>query len=170
MSSTFFTILILLCALLWTLLITSLIGNVMANNINASSSATMAINFTMFVAAWAWVTALFGLAAALISSLAIPILLLALNGLAVLFTLVDAIVLSAKLGAPNCGHIRNEPRNWIAYGSNNNTKRCREIQASTVFMWFLFATFCVATLFSVKLLRSKSRGSTTQPSMSQTRV
>lgn len=128
-------------ALLWTLLITALIGNVIDNNINAASSATKAINFTMFVAAWAWITCLFGLAAAFIAALAIPLIMFPLDIFAVLLTFIDAIVLSAKLTAVNCSHTSNRGRSWIAYGSGDDEKRCREIQASTVFMWFLWVTF-----------------------------
>merc|ERR1711879_775050 len=80
-------------ALLWTLLITALIGNVMASNINAASSATQAINFTMFVAAWSWVACLVGLAAIIVTALAIPWLLFPLDILAVLFTFISAVVM-----------------------------------------------------------------------------
>lgn len=136
-------------ALLLTLLITALIGNVIASNNNAATSATQAINFTMFVAAWAWLAAIFGLVAAFISSLALPLIMLPLEILAVLFTFISAIVLSAKLGAVDCGQTDNRGRSWIAYGSGDDEKRCREIQASTVFMWFLWATFmgCLVLTF-----------------------
>jgi hypothetical protein len=159
-------------ALLWTLLITALIGNVMANNINAASSATKAINFTMFVAAWSWVTCLVGLAAVIITALAIPWILFPLDVLAVLFTFISAIVLSAKLKAVDCGNFGNQPSSWIAFGSNNDEKRCREIQASTVFMWFLWATFLGCLFFTIKqssgLLGGRSFGRS-KPSMSQVR-
>lgn len=156
-------------ALLWTLLITALIGNVIASNINGSGSATRAINYTMFVAAWSWVASLWGLAAIFITAIAIPLVLLPLDILAVLFTFVDAILLAAKLHAVDCGNIAREGRNWIAYGSNNDHKRCREIQASVAFMWFLWATFCACLFFTVVDtrggLRSPFRRS--KPAMSQ---
>jgi Membrane-associating domain len=157
-------------ALLWTLLITALIGNVMASNINAASSATQAINFTMFVAAWSWVAGLVGLAAIFITALAIPWILWPLDIIAVLFTFISAIVLAAKLKAVDCNNIGRQPSNWIAFGSNNNEKRCREIQASTVFMWFLWVTFIGCLFFTYKLTSGLIGGRSfgrTKPSMSQ---
>ena len=159
--------------LLWTLLITALIGNVIASNINASSSATAAVNFTMFVAALSWVAGLYGLAASFFTALLVPLVMFPLDILAVLFTFIDAIVLSAKLRAVNCGNIsgRNLPSNWIAFGSADNEKRCREIQASTVFMWFLWVCFCACLFFTWKQSRSPFGSSrSSRPNMAQVRV
>ncbi|POR33192.1 Non-classical export protein 2 [Tolypocladium paradoxum] len=161
-------------ALLWTLLITALIGNVIASNVHSATSATAAINFTIFVAALAWVVCLYGLAAAFFSSLARPIIMLPLDILGVLFTLVSAIVLAAKLHAIDCGSIAHDnlPSNWIGFGSNDNEKRCREIQASTVFMWFLWACLCGSLFFTVKASRGAFGGSlrSSRPNMSQVGV
>ncbi|KAL6865995.1 hypothetical protein ACO1O0_002095 [Amphichorda felina] len=157
-------------ALLWTLLITALIGNVMANNVNAASSATKAINWTMFVAAWSWVAALYGLGAAFITALAVPIILLPLDFFAMLFTFIDAIVLASMLKGVDCSHVENEGHSWIGYGSHNNGKRCREIQASTAFMWFLWVTFCGCLFFSVKGWRGGGSIRTSRPSMTQVGV
>ncbi|OAA42123.1 MARVEL-like domain protein [Metarhizium rileyi] len=158
--------------LLWTLLITALIGNVIASNNNGHMAT---INFTMFVAVLSWIANLYGMAAAIISSLSMVIVLLALDGLAVLFTFINAIVLAAKLQTPNCGNLRNAglSSSWIGWGSSNDEKRCREIQASTAFMWFLWACFCVSLFFSVKEARGGGglRGSRSgRPNMSQVGV
>jgi hypothetical protein len=91
--------------LLWTLLITALIGNVIASNVNAASSAESAINFAMFVAVLSWIASIYGLAASFVTSIAFPIVLLALDGLATLFTFIAAVVLAAKLTAVNCANI-----------------------------------------------------------------
>lgn len=160
-------------AFLWTLLITALIGNVIASNINAAGSASAAVNFTMFVAALSWVAVLYGLAANFITALLVPLIMIPLDALAVIFTFISAIVLAAKLRAVNCGNIngRNLPGNWIAFGSADNEKRCREIQASTAFMWFLWATFCALLFFTWKQSRSPFAGSrSSRPTMSQVRV
>ncbi|KAG6001099.1 hypothetical protein E4U43_005073 [Claviceps pusilla] len=160
-------------ALLWTLLITALIGNVIASNINASSSATAAVNFTMFVAVLSWIVHLYGMAAVFITALGSAIIMLSLDGLLTLFTFIDAIVLSAKLRAPNCGSINplSLPANWIGYGSADTEKRCREIQASTVFMWFLFACSAAALAFTAKGARGGLGGTRTgRPNMSQVGV
>lgn len=158
-------------ALLWTLLITALIGNVIASNINGASSATKAINYTMFTAAWSWAACLWGLGAALFAFLAIPLVTITLDMLAVLFTFVAGVLLAAKLGTPDCSNIGNYGRHWIAFGSNNNEKRCREIQASTAFMWFLWATFVACTFFSFKDWRSGFGGfRSSKQNMTQVRV
>ncbi|PWI75271.1 hypothetical protein PCL_05929 [Purpureocillium lilacinum] len=162
-------------ALLWTLLITALIGNVIASETHAATSANAAINFTMFVAALSWVVCLYGLAAAFFTALASAVILLPLDILGVLFTFINAIVLAAKLRAPNCGNIpgANLPSNWIGYGSNNDEKRCREIQASTAFMWFLWACFSVCLFFTIKDSRGGLGGGfrrSGRPSMSQVGV
>ncbi|KOS20315.1 Non-classical export protein 2 [Escovopsis weberi] len=141
-------VILLLVALLWTLLVTALIGNVIATNINGAMAT---INFTMFTAALAWVVGLVGLAAAFVSTLARPILLIPLYFLAVLFTFIDGIALAAVLRAPDCGNLAHAslPRHWIGFGSSNDAKRCRELEASTAFLWFLWATFSVVFVIAI---------------------
>ncbi|OLN85857.1 Non-classical export protein 2 [Colletotrichum chlorophyti] len=159
--------------ILWTLLVTALIGNVIALNINGAGSAMAAINFTMFVAVVCWLASLYGLVVAFISSLAIPIAILVLDGAAVLFTFIASIVLSAKLRVVNCGNLNasSHPSDYIVWGSSDNEKRCREIQASTVFMWFLFASFCAGAFFTFMDFR-RGGGSvrSSRPNMAQVGV
>lgn len=127
---------------LWTLLITALIGNVIATNYNGHMAS---INFAMFVAALSWISLIYGLIASFVDSVAIPLAMLALDGLALLFSFISAIVLAAKLRAVNCGGSHaGRSSSWIGFGSANTVKRCREIQASTAFMWFLFATLAAS--------------------------
>lgn len=100
---------------LMTLLITALIGNVIAEAF-AGNAAT--INFAIFVAVFSWVVLLFGGAAAFITSLAIPIVLIALDGIATLLTFIAGVVLAARLGVHSCN---NEV--WQTYhfrGPKNN--------------------------------------------------
>ncbi|KAK2070232.1 hypothetical protein P8C59_004744 [Phyllachora maydis] len=157
--------------LFWIVILTALIGNVIANNVHAATSAESAINFSMFVIVISWLATLFGLAAAAAEALAIPIVLLAADGFATLFTFIDAIVLAAKLRAVNCSETVGHDGDWIAYGSHNDEKRCREVQASTVFMWFLFATFVAGMFFTFMSFR-RTGGSvrTGGPTMSQVRT
>ncbi|KAL1842017.1 hypothetical protein VTJ49DRAFT_6183 [Mycothermus thermophilus] len=158
--------------LLFIIILTGLIGNVIASNINAASSATAAINFTMFVIVVSWLCTLLGLVAALIDRVSLPVLaLLGADAFATLFTFIAAVVLSAKLGAVNCGNTKGRSASWIAYGSANDTKRCREVQASAAFMWFLFATFTAAMTLGFLGFR-KGGGSlrSSIPTMSQVRV
>ncbi|OTA88322.1 hypothetical protein M434DRAFT_399082 [Hypoxylon sp. CO27-5] len=145
------------------LLVTALIGNVIASNISGAESA---INFIMFVCALSWIAVLYGLISHYIAAIVIPIVALALDSAATLFTFIGAIVLSAKLQAVNCANLGRKPSDYIAFGSNNDEKRCREIQASTVFLWFLFAAFTATLFFLLRDLR-RAGGSVRGPNMSQ---
>ncbi|KAL1869192.1 hypothetical protein VTK73DRAFT_3328 [Phialemonium thermophilum] len=156
---------------LWTLLITALIGNVIASNHNGHMAA---VNFTMFVAVLSWISVIAGLAGALVdrvSSFIPPLIQLSLDGIAALFSLIDGIVLAALLGAANCGasHLeRHHGSGWIGWGSSDPEKRCREIQASTAFVWFLWAT--VAASLAIALLGYRRMGGSvgsSRPTMSQ---
>ncbi|CCC08873.1 hypothetical protein SMACR_07510 [Sordaria macrospora] len=163
--------LILRCLqLLFLIILTALIGNVIALDVAASSTARSAINFSMFVIVLSWLAALFGLAAALFQRIAIPLVMLALDAAATLFTVIAGIVLAAKLGAVNCGDTDGHGRNWIAYGSADDAKRCREIQAGTAFMWFLFAAFAAALTMAVMSWRRTGGSVRSGPMMSQVGV
>ncbi|KAI1372887.1 marvel domain-containing protein [Hypoxylon crocopeplum] len=145
------------------LLTTGLIGNVIASNISGAESA---VNFIMFVCALSWIAVLYGLVSHFVAAVAIPIVALALDSASTLFTFIGAIVLSAKLQAVNCANLGSKPSDYIAFGSNNDEKRCREIQASTVFLWFLFASFAASLFFVLREFR-RGGGSVRGPSMSQ---
>ncbi|SPQ22229.1 0aaaccc9-7bc1-4b98-815f-157b89e1b455 [Thermothielavioides terrestris] len=157
--------------LLFIVILTGLVGNIIASNIAAASSATAAINFSMFVVVLSWLAALLGLATAVIERVALaPLVLLGADVLATLFTFIDAVVLAAKLRAVNCADTGGQPANWIAYGSADDGKRCREVQASTVFMWFLFATFAAVLALGFLGFRRGGGSIRSGPTMSQVRV
>lgn len=82
----------------WTLLITALVGNVIATAFARNSS----INYAMFVAVFSWIVLLLGFAAAWMEQS--NIILVALDALAMLFTFVAGVVLAAKLGVHSCGN------------------------------------------------------------------
>ncbi|KAI1099180.1 marvel domain-containing protein [Jackrogersella minutella] len=145
------------------LLTTALIGNVIASN---NTGAESAVNFIMFVCALSWITVIYGVVSHFVSSLSIPVVALGLDSAATLFTFIGAVVLSAKLQAVNCSNFGTKASDYIVFGSNNDEKRCREIQASTVFLWFLFASFAASLFFVLKELR-RSGGSVRGPNMSQ---
>lgn len=86
------------------LIATALLGNVRATTRDAASSATAAINFSIFVAALSWIAVLYNLIAHFVSAIAIPIVALALDSAATLFTFISAVVLSAKLTTANCAN------------------------------------------------------------------
>jgi len=150
------------------LLITALVGNAINNQISGSPAS---INFVIFVAALDWIVVLYGLVAAFVESLAIPVVLLVLDGLGILFTFIAAIVLPAKLHVHSCNNAVYLLSNELTNGSNSPTKTCRELQASTAFLWFLFAAFVASLVVSFIGSRgsfsSGRAGGRTGPSMSQ---
>lgn len=92
---------------LWVLLITALVGNVIADAFSGNSSS---INYAIFVAVFCWLVVLYGLAAAFVESIAMPIALIVLDALAAVFTFIAGVVLAAKLGAHSCG---NKVRSFV---------------------------------------------------------
>ncbi|KAM0219626.1 hypothetical protein ACHAPA_003413 [Fusarium lateritium] len=159
-------------ALLMTLLLTALTGSVIASNIDAAGSATAAVNFIMFVAIICWIVCIIGLLSFFVSALDKPLMQLPLDGVAVLFTFIGAIVLAAKLRVVNCGEINSKalPSDWIAWGSAVDEGRCRRLQASTVFVWFLFACVSGSLFITIRNARNtfgSLRSAASRPSMSQ---
>ncbi|TAQ90870.1 hypothetical protein B7494_g824 [Chlorociboria aeruginascens] len=151
---------------IWTLLITALIGNVIARQ---GSSSNSAINYAIFTAVFSWIVLLYGLIAGFIEALAIPIALIAMDGLAILFTFIAGVVLAAKLRVHSCSNTVYLDSNSLIKGSGET---CKELQASTAFFWFLFATFIASAAVSGLSARGSgmsSRGGIRRggPSMSQ---
>lgn len=153
---------------IFTLLLTALVGNVLDNQIGGSPAS---VNFAMFVAALCWIVVLYGLVAAFVESLAIPLVLIVLDTLATLFTLVAGIVLPARLHVHSCTNFAYLATNELTNGSSSPKKTCRELQASTAFLWFLFAAFAASLVVSFLGSRgsfSSGRGGPrVGPSMSQ---
>lgn len=145
--------------LLWIVLLTALLGNIIATAHNNALVSAAAVNFSMFVVVLSWLATLYGLAVAFVESLAIPIFVLAADGLVTLFTFIDAIVLAALLKVPNCSH------------EGSLEKKCRELQASTTFMWFLFGTFAASlALLGLGFHRGGGGSVRSGPTMKQVHV
>ena len=130
----------------------------------------------MFVIVAAWLASVYGLLTRLFPGLENPNIALPADAAGSLLAFIDGIVLSAKLGVVNCGEIGDKkdtlPGGWIAWGSGDDEKRCREIQAGAAFMWLLFACFVGSTFFTWKDSR-RGRGfsiPSTRPSMTQISV
>ncbi|KFY10928.1 hypothetical protein V492_04746 [Pseudogymnoascus sp. VKM F-4246] len=141
---------------LWILLLTALIGNVLAGKTADNST----VNYAMFTIVFCWLVWIFGMAAAFIESIAIPVVLLILDALATLFTFVAGVVLAAKLGAHSCNNRGYLESRAILRDNGSTTKHCRELQASCAFFWFLFACFIgslVMTGLKGSLRNEKSR-------------
>lgn len=129
---------------LWTLLITALIGNVIDDAFSGNASS---INYAMFVAVFSWIVLLFGLGAFFVNALNIPIVLVALDALAALFTFIAAVVLSAKLGVHSCHNFGYTISNHLTNGGADVKERCQELQASTAFFWFLWVCYMGSVFF-----------------------
>ncbi|KAI1258609.1 marvel domain-containing protein [Xylariaceae sp. FL1019] len=162
------------------LIATALIGNVRQTTLDHKDASyrsdnSAALNFSLFVCALAWIVALGGLAAQFFfKTLAAP-LSKVLDPLAILFTFIAAVVLSAKLKATDCANAPSHAQKhhgWIAslLSKDNRPIRaegnCRDIQGGLVFLWFLFAAFCLSYFLFLNEWR-KTRGAFTRPSMSQ---
>ena len=85
-------------AFLWTLLITALLGNVIYDSYGGTPSQ---INYCMFVAVLSWIVLIIGFIGSFIESIPVRALLVA-DVLAIFFTFVAAVLLSAKLGVHSC--------------------------------------------------------------------
>ncbi|CAK7272955.1 hypothetical protein SEPCBS119000_005399 [Sporothrix epigloea] len=161
--------------LLFVVICVSLLGNVIAENVDGHMSA---INYALFACIIAWIACLWGLAASFFTILAegaLAYALLAFDVLAVLFTFIAAIVIPAELKAVNCGgdlSVQRRGANWIGFGSHNDEKRCRELQATTAFLWFLLATLVASLLLNLVSFRRMggSSAGSSAPHMSQVRV
>lgn len=151
-----------------TLLLTALLGNALSDIFKGSPAS---VNFAMFTAALCWIALLYGLVAAVFERLAIPFALLILDTLATLFTFIAGIVLASKLHVHSCSNKQYLSSNNLTNGSDSPTRTCRELQASTAFLWFLFAAFAASLVFSFLSSRgsfsSGRGGGRNGPSMSQ---
>lgn len=86
---------------IWIILITALIGNVLAGKTGTNST----VNYAMYVAAYTWIAWLVGIAAIFVEGLAIPAVVFVLDLLAAIFTFVAGVVLAKKLeGAHSCNN------------------------------------------------------------------
>lgn len=86
---------------LFTLLTLALVGNAIADAFSGNPSS---VNFAIFVSTWSMLVLLYGVGAAFVDSLAIPVALMALDAISTLLTFIAGVVLAAKLGVHSCGH------------------------------------------------------------------
>ena len=88
---------IYIVASLWTLLITALIGSIIND---ADGGTPSSIKYCMFVAVLSWIVLITGMVMSGFEASSGGIL----DGVAILFVFVAAVVLSAKLGIHNCSN------------------------------------------------------------------
>ncbi|KAK6602683.1 hypothetical protein H4I95_06620 [Botrytis cinerea] len=99
------------------------------------------VNWAMFVAVFSMIVVFYGMAAAFVESLAQPMILGAMDGLATLFNFIAGVVLAARLGVHSCSNRRYLFSNILTQGM---AERCRMLQAATAFFWFAFALFAAS--------------------------
>ncbi|KUJ18167.1 putative Non-classical export protein 2 [Mollisia scopiformis] len=153
---------------LWTLITMALIGNVIATAFAGNPSS---INYAIFVTVWDMLVVLFGIGAAFMDISAAGIILAVGDIIAALLTFIAGVVLAAKLGVHSCSNGGYTSTNHLTNGSHDTGKRCRELQASTAFFWFLLPAFAISAFLSFKNSGGSSsmRGGIRRggPSMSQ---
>jgi len=108
----------------WTLLITALIGNVIAEAFAGNPSS---INYAIFVAVFSWVALLYGAIASFVEGLAIPIVLWALDGIAAVLTFIAGVVLAAKLRVHSCGNTVSSNRTIRIESQDPSNLLCRHM-------------------------------------------
>ncbi|KAL4806193.1 marvel domain-containing protein [Aspergillus unguis] len=144
---------------IWTLLIMALIGNMIAQSFAGNPAI---INYVMFVSAWSMFTLFYLFPASFNPDWAIhPIILIVLDTLNMIFFLTAAIALAAKLECHSCSNQEYIHNNEVTNGSDNPSKRCREAQASTAFLWFAWAGFAASMILSI--LQSRRAGANLRP-------
>lgn len=155
--------------ILWTLLSTALIGNVIANSFAGNPST---INFAIFVCVFSWIACLYGIAEDILGYVLLSFVKILLDLVSTFFTLIAGIVLAARLHARSCGNYSYLKSNHLTNGSLDPGKRCRELQAATAFMWFLFASFLGSLIMDFLNIRkatwnNENRSPRTTQTMSQ---
>ncbi|KAF1812325.1 hypothetical protein P152DRAFT_436494 [Eremomyces bilateralis CBS 781.70] len=150
---------------LWTILIMSLIGNMLAHKGNHS-----VVNYDMFVAAFAMLSLLYLIPSAIKENLTVhPALNIVLDVLNTIFFFCGGVATASYLRVHSCSDRHYLDHNSVSVGSE---KVCREGQASTAFLWFGFACWAASIFFSFMSGRGSAnlRGPSSRrggPSMSQ---
>ncbi|KAJ5124476.1 uncharacterized protein N7515_008301 [Penicillium bovifimosum] len=157
---------------LWSLLIMALVGNMIAD---AFSGNPATVNYAIFVSVFSMFTLFYLVPASFnLDWAGHPIIMIVLDALNCIFFFCAAIALAARLESHSCTNRSYLRHNEITNGSHNMTKRCREAQASTAFLWFGWAGYMASVIVSVLMSRSanvnmRSRTGSTRrgPNMTQ---
>ncbi|OJD10950.1 hypothetical protein AJ78_08172 [Emergomyces pasteurianus Ep9510] len=150
----------------------ALVGNMISDAFHGSSST---VNYILFVSAFSMLTLIYLFAAGISESFIVhPVLLFLVDLLNTIFIFCGAIALPSKLRVHDCSNRAYTSQNSITRGAPNQEQRCREAQATTAFLWFLWATFVASTVISglgirgsMVDLRGPRPGRRSRPSMSQ---
>lgn len=155
--------------LLWTFLCTALFSSVIAGAFAGNPSI---INFAIFVCVLSWITCIGGMIGAFDEKYLVPMIVLVLDTTTTILSLITGIVLAAKLTAHSCGDTQYIFSNSLTNGSFDPGRRCHELQAATVFMWFLFISLLGSLVLDIingskTSTASSSRSRAGAPTMSQ---
>lgn len=128
------------------LVVMSLVGNMIATSISGNSAM---VNYDIFVAVFGMLSLLYLIPTTFLDSFSVPVVNIALDVLNVLFWFCAAVATAAYLGVHSCNNPNYTRTNHITNGSLDTTKRCREAQASTAFLWFGWAAWTASMVFSL---------------------
>ncbi|PGH14954.1 hypothetical protein AJ80_05717 [Polytolypa hystricis UAMH7299] len=132
----------LVCAVI----IMALVGNMIADRYNESASTT---NYVLFVSAFTMLTMFYLMAAAISDAFMVhPAIVLVVDVLNTIFLFCAAVALPSKLRVHSCSNHHYTSTNTITKDTPDGEKTCREAQAVTAFLWFLWAAFVISTVFS----------------------
>jgi len=132
---------------IWSVLVMALVGNILADAYSGKNPAV--INYDMFVVAFALVSLFYLWPVTIIESWTIhPVLPFILDLLNAIFSFAAAVAMSAELNVHSCHNHAYLDSNKITRGAKNKTERCQEAQASTAFLWFLWAAFTVSAVIT----------------------
>jgi len=153
--------------LLCTVILMALVGNMVASTPGPDPAM---VNFDLFVAAFALLSLFYLFAATWNESFEVhPAIMLFLDAANVLWWFIGAVATAAILKAHSCSDQDYLKSNIITRDGPDMSKRCREGQASTAFLFFGFFAFVGST--AVTFLDSRGRvnlrGPRSTPSMSQ---
>ncbi|EEH16983.2 hypothetical protein PABG_07070 [Paracoccidioides brasiliensis Pb03] len=130
----------------FTIIIMALIGNMIADAFHGSAAS---VNYILFVSAFSMLTLFYLTAAAISESFMIhPLVVCFVDLLNDIFIFCGAVALSLKLRVRDCSNKAFTSTNSITRGAPDQEKRCREAQAATAFLWFLWAAFIASTVIS----------------------
>ncbi|KAK2861398.1 hypothetical protein FQN49_004237 [Arthroderma sp. PD_2] len=137
-------------------IVMALIGNMIDDALHGSSSV---VNYNLFVPAFVMLSLLYLIPASFSDKIMIhPILMFIIDALCCLFLFAGAIALPAKQRVHSCTNEDYTSSNPVTKGSDYPEKRCREGQAATAFLWFLWFAFLLSTLYSLWRVKERFSG------------
>ncbi|EFR02797.1 hypothetical protein MGYG_05797 [Nannizzia gypsea CBS 118893] len=137
-------------------IVMALIGNMIDDAIRGSSSV---VNYNLFVSAFILLSLLYLIPASLSDTVMFhPVLTFIIDALCCVFAFCGAIALPARQHVHSCSNRAYTSTNPVSRGSKSLEKTCREGQAATAFLWFLWFAFLLSTLYSLWRVKQRYSG------------